>query len=83
MAGRVISLPGGGTAIVCGPRSRRRAPCSYPGCSAEHTRLCDFAVRRGLQRATCDKKLCDLHAAHVGANRDYCLCHPRNLELEF
>lgn len=68
-----IDLPGGGFAIACtrGPR-RKSAPCLY--CTAPHTKLCDYEVAPGK---TCDRKLCDRCAVHVGPNRDLCPDHAK------
>lgn len=66
MVCRLVKLPDGHVAIVCGPRSRRRANCFY--CTREYTRLCDFprAWKNGRPNQTCDRKLCHEHSTHIG-----------------
>lgn len=77
-----ISLPGGGTAVVCSDRKRIR--CAY--CEAWSTKLCDGPPPAGSRKKTCDKPLCPAHAAHVeGQDLDYCPEHamsaPQQLTL--
>ncbi len=69
MACEVVRLPGGQTAIVCGPRKRIR-PCAY--CSAPGVVLCDHEIGPGK---TCDVPMCRAHAKHVEPDRDYCRLH--------
>lgn len=71
------------TIIVCrrGPR-RRAAPCSVPGCSASHERLCDFPLKGKKAGQTCDAKLCLEHATRVGLDRDYCPPHAKLAKRE-
>ncbi len=72
-----MTLPGGGTVIVCGPRGRS-SPCQVEGCSKPHTVLCDGNV--GI-RKTCDMRLCNDHRAHVGPDRDLCPNHTQQTDL--
>lgn len=69
-------LPGGQTAIVCGPR-RRPKKCGW--CAKPSTKLCDFLLPKGYVPGggipTCDKPMCDDHADHRGPNLDYCPAH--------
>lgn len=64
-----MTLPDGNAAILCG---------SFPGekhcvvCGTFATRLCDHHNSDGR---TCDAPMCDEHAAHLGANRDFCPLH--------
>lgn len=80
-------LPGGG--FMCGPRGPRKR-CSAPGCANEATRLCDFelsgkpaeqqalpGVKVSTIAKTCDRPICEGHAARVAPNRDYCPPHKR------
>lgn len=69
-----IDLGDGTFAIACtrGPR-RKAAPCLYCG-KREHTKLCDHEVSPGK---TCDRKLCEACAVHVGPNRDLCPDHAK------
>jgi hypothetical protein len=71
---RAMKLPGGGTAIVCGPRVKSR-PCHF--CKRPSTKLCD-APDPFRESGTCDAPLCDACAVKVGPNRDYCPNHPRD-----
>jgi hypothetical protein len=66
MACRTVTV-GGVTAIVCGPRPRRRR-CS---CGAPATLLCDWKVGKG----TCDKPICAAHAEEVAPDKHLCPEH--------
>lgn len=64
----VISLPGGGTAIV---RLTGKAPALCEVCKRHrHTKLCDALVGR----KTCDKKMCDACTVTSGQH-DFCPDH--------
>lgn len=64
-------MPGGGYAIICGGRGRRRtAKCDY--CSRTHSYLCDFPVKGGK---TCDAKICGECADEVGDDVHHCRIH--------
>jgi hypothetical protein len=64
-----MELPGGGYAIVCGPKPRggRCWACKRPG-----TRLCDWKMGEGK---TCDRPICSDHAETVAPNKDLCPEH--------
>ncbi len=66
------------TGFICGGRRRRRADCSVPGCSNEHTLLCDQPIT-GKGR-TCDAKLCARCTKKDGA-RDLCPPHAKQLAM--
>jgi len=70
MVCETVRLPGGGAAIVCGPR-RRRPRCSAPGCTAPSEFQCDAAVGR----RTCDRHLCRRHHTPGGVGIDFCPDH--------
>ena len=57
--------------FACG--RQKLVTCDW--CYSPQTKLCDFPINK----KTCDKKLCDRHAKHVGENKDYCPEH--NLEV--
>ena len=73
MVCRTVDLPGGGRAIVCGPRQRRQ--CSVAGCGAWSTAECDWPMGKGR---TCDAHLCARHAVHLEPDVDYCAHHELN-----
>lgn len=81
MVCRTIALPGGGIAIVCGPRPRRRAPLRCCVCNVSEPlatmKLCDGPAIRGP--GTCDAPVCVEHACHVEPDSDYC---PRHVPKE-
>lgn len=64
-----ITLPGGGTAIVCGPKTRaKRCAC---GSGRPADLLCDWKVLGG----TCDAAICSA-CTHVPApDKDLCPTH--------
>jgi hypothetical protein len=66
-----VKLPGGGTAIVCGPRGRRRR-CSVGGCTASAALLCDWKIGDGK---TCDAPICREHAEEVAPDKHLCRRH--------
>tara|TARA_B100000678_G_scaffold260890_2_gene242053 strand:- start:1040 stop:1291 length:252 start_codon:yes stop_codon:yes gene_type:complete len=74
MACEHVSLPGGGTAIVCGTRARQRCACGAPA-----TRLCDWIVS-GNRSGTCDTPLCATHATSPARGKDLCPHHARAFE---
>ena len=69
MACELVNFPGGGSAIICGPR-RRRKPCFY--CRAPADWLCDWIHVDGI---TCDRSICVDHRSNQGQEIDYCLEH--------
>jgi len=60
----------GVSAIVCGPRTRRRK-CA---CGRPSSRLCDWKIR-GKKSGTCDKPLCDRCARQPAPEKDLCPEH--------
>lgn len=81
----VLETPGGGIAIVCGPR-RRQKTCSVPGCGRPSERQCDWKIEG---EKTCARHLCATHAKRVGDEKDLCpphakvwAVHPKNPENE-
>lgn len=72
MACEHVSLPGGGTAIVCGRSKRQRCAC---GASA--TRLCDWKVA-GTRSGTCDTPLCAICSHSPAPEKDLCPDHARD-----
>ena len=73
---RTVPIPGGGLALVCGPRPRLRrcVVCHVPEPLAT-IRLCDAPQANG--RGTCDAVVCVEHAVHVEPDTDYCPVHGR------
>lgn len=85
MACRVISLPGGATAIVCGPRGRGAQSCNC-GSGLPANKLCDFELprlryRRQSGSKTCDRKICAKCATHVEPDTDYCREHSSRMPV--
>lgn len=72
VACNTVKLPGGGTAIVCGPRAPTKR-CAH--CGARSWKLCDGPAAAGPPGATCDRPLCDTCAQHVAPNLDFCRDH--------
>jgi hypothetical protein len=74
---RHVHRPGGGYAIVCGPRVRRSirrcVVCNCPDTMAT-MKLCDYPLQDKLGR-TCDAPVCVEHAMHVEPDTDYCPQH--------
>jgi hypothetical protein len=71
-----ISLPGGGTAIICG--SKPRTPkCTFCYRKNDATLLCDAIVGRTIGGApfTCDAPVCPSCAKEVGPNLHRCPRH--------
>lgn len=65
-----VQIPGGGVAIVCGPKKRAKR-CS---CGGTATLLCDWKVK-GKKSGTCDQGLCE-RCTHVPApDKDLCPKH--------
>lgn len=69
MACQSISLPGGGTAIVC--TRERPARCA---CGHLHTRLCDWKVP-DRKSGTCDAPLCAVCSTSPAPDKDLCPDH--------
>lgn len=66
-----VQMPGGGVAIVCGPRQRKRKCVS---CKRPADLLCDWKVK-GKKSGTCDAPICE-RCSHVPApEKDLCPKH--------
>lgn len=65
----------GNGVIACGG-SKRLQRCQVSACHEPSSKQCDFPVKAG----TCDRYLCNGHAAHYGAGIDYCPAHARAAE---
>lgn len=65
-----ITFAGGGTAIVCGTRRRKRCACGRPA-----TLLCDWKVPGG----TCDADLCSRCTTSPAPDKDLCRTHRATL----
>lgn len=65
-----VSLPGGGHAIVCGPKPRFK-PCR---CGNKPTVLCDWKVPERPTR-TCDAPLCPTCTYVPAPDKDLCPTH--------
>jgi hypothetical protein len=65
-----INLPGGGRAIVCGPRRKVRR-CA---CGRSAALLCDWKVP-GRKSGTCDKPVCDRCTTSPAPDKDLCAAH--------
>ena len=74
MACESVTLPGGGTAIVCGRMRRQRCACGAPA-----TRLCDWRVP-AKRTGTCDTPLCAKCSQNPAAEKDLCPEHSRAFE---
>jgi len=82
MQSKIVKMPGGVTAIVCG-RFKDNPPCKW--CGKRGTKQCDFPVSRaGIMSVgqACDAWMCDRCAVSVGENRDYCPPHFRHAQKE-
>lgn len=64
-----VSLPGGGSAIVCSSRTRQRCGCGRPA-----TRLCDWKVPT-RKSGTCDAPVCARCAHQPAPGKDLCPQH--------
>lgn len=67
-----VTLPGGGTAIVCSTRKRQR--CTSCGRSA--SLLCDWKVEGG----TCDQPICARCTTSPAPDKDLCPSHAAKFE---
>lgn len=65
-----VSLPGGGVAIVCGTRTRRKCR----GCGRPATLECDWKVP-GRKSGTCDAPICARCATSPAPGKDLCPDH--------
>ncbi|MGD9539068.1 MAG: hypothetical protein AB7P52_17685 [Alphaproteobacteria bacterium] len=70
---RIVTLPGGDRAFVCG--SRRSRPCSV--CGRPASLLCDYPDS-GHKSGTCDQPLCPRCSVRPAGTRDkdFCPRHP-------
>ena len=73
-----VKLPGGGTAIVCGPKPRAKK-CSVCHRDTREPRLCDFPMQAAK---TCDVVLCPACAVRKEPDVDYCPRHASMLTPE-
>jgi hypothetical protein len=73
MACKTVKLPSGGTAIVCGVRSKRQ-PCV--SCGRPASNLCDWKVQERVS-GTCDAPVCDACTHSPAPEKDLCPDHAR------
>lgn len=71
MACEHVSLPGGGSAIVCGRRSRKAKCCS---CGKPAGLLCDWKVKE-KRSGTCDEPICANCTSKPAQGKDLCPQH--------
>jgi hypothetical protein len=64
-----VSLPGGGTAIVCSSHRSKRCKCGLPA-----TLLCDWKVP-SRESGTCDAPLCEGCTVSPAEGKDLCPKH--------
>jgi len=70
-----VSLPGGGAAIVCGVRGRkRRCACGRPA-----GLLCDWKVKDN-KSGTCDAPICSSCTTSPAPDKDLCPTHAAAFE---
>jgi len=68
MVCRIVPMPGGGRAFVCGPKPRRqRCACGKPA-----DLLCDWKLGDGK---TCDAPLCAACAIEPAPDKHLCRTH--------
>lgn len=67
----VVTMPDGGTAIVC---SRSRAPVQRCRCGNRATLLCDWKVSTN-KSGTCDAPLCRKCTTSPAPEKDLCQVH--------
>lgn len=75
MACHHITTPGGGTAIVCGPRQPKKR-CA---CGRTADLLCDWRVK-GKRSGTCDAPICDRCTTKPAVDKDLCKPHAASWE---
>lgn len=66
----VVTLPDGVTAIVCGPKARRR----YCACGKVAPLLCDWKVPT-KRSGTCDRPICTKCTFVPAPDKDLCPAH--------
>lgn len=67
---RRVPLPGGGSAIVCGPREyQKRCECGRPA-----SLLCDWKVP-AKKSGTCDVPICERCTMTPAPDKDLCPAH--------
>lgn len=71
---QVVSLPNGGSAIVCSGGRRPRCKCGGPA-----PLLCDWKVS-GKKSGTCDAPLCASCTTSPAPNKDLCPEHAREFD---
>lgn len=69
-----VSLPGGGSAIVCTSRRLQRCACGRPA-----TLLCDWKVPE-RRSGTCDEAVCTRCATSPAPDKDLCAKHATAFE---
>lgn len=69
-----VTLPGGGTAIVCGTRKRKRCDCGRPA-----TLACDWKVP-SRKSGTCDAPICAGCTTSPAPEKDLCPAHAAEFE---
>jgi hypothetical protein len=72
-----VSVPGGGTAIVCGTRRRQRCACGQPS-----TLVCDWKVT-AKKSGTCDAPICSKCSTSPAPDKDLCPKHAAESEPYF
>lgn len=70
MGCQTVSLPGGASAIVCGPNRR----CA---CGSKATLLCDWKVPT-KKSGTCDAPICAACALQPARGKDLCSKHAQS-----
>lgn len=72
----VVTLPGGGRAIVCSAHRRHFARCA---CGRIATLLCDWKMPQN--GGTCDAPICARCTTSPAREKDLCAKHARDFEL--
>lgn len=74
MACQRVTLPGGGSAIVCGMRSRQRCACGRAA-----TLACDWKTPT-RRSGTCDAAICTRCTTSPAPEKDLCPTHAKAFE---
>lgn len=69
-----VTLPDGGTAIVCSGGKRQRCQCGRPA-----TLLCDWKVPE-RRSGTCDQPICTTCTTSPAPDKDLCPTHAEAFE---